>query len=147
MSEHGFNRTTCACTACVACCKRQPGPLIPGDMEKIAAHLGVTMEEAKGKFWASPGSLVKNLSTGTVQRIGTITPRWRKGRCVFLDENDRCSIHPVAPFGCAYFDTHMGMDTAHPRSLFVATVTESEEYQALRNTLMYATHYKPSRYR
>lgn len=149
MIEHNFLRTTCGCTQCVACCKRQPGPLIPGDLEKIAAFRGETMEEAKKNFWASPGSLVKHLLTDKTERIGTITPRWdrRNKRCVFLTDDDRCSIHPVAPFGCSHFDTHMNFDQAHPRSLFVATVTSDPEYQKLRNELPMATHYKPRRYK
>jgi Fe-S-cluster containining protein len=146
VSAHNFTRTSCACEQCVRCCKRQPGPLVPGDLEKIAAHRGETIEEAKKNFWASPGSLVKTLSTGEVKRIGSITPKYRKGRCVFLDENDRCSIHPVAPFGCAFFDTHMSNVTAMPRSLWAARAMEDAEYQKLRNGLPYATHYKPQRY-
>jgi Fe-S-cluster containining protein len=147
MKTHNFSRTKCACEQCVGCCKRQPGPLIPGDLERIAALRGESVEEAKANFWASPGALVKHLSTGKVQRIGTITPRYRKGRCVFLDEHDRCSIHEAAPFGCAFFDTHMSNVTAQPRSVFAAQAAEDPEYQELRNSLPYAQHYKPSRYR
>lgn len=44
--------------------------------------------------------------------IGSITPRSQGGRCVFLDEQDRCRIHAVAPFGCAYYDTHMDVAEA-----------------------------------
>jgi Fe-S-cluster containining protein len=144
--EHQFNRTTCACKNCTACCRRQPGSLIPGDLERIARHLQIPQSEAEKYFWASPGSLVRDTSTGRVHRIGSITPRFRKGRCVFLDENDRCSIHPVAPFGCSHFDTHMSPVTAHPRSVFLAQSHLDAEYQALRDRLPYATHYKPNRY-
>lgn len=146
MSEHNFTRTKCACERCVQCCKRQPGPLAPGDFERIQKHLGATDEEMRQLFWASPGCLVKSLRTGRTLRVGTITPRYRKGRCVFLDENDRCKIHEVAPFGCAYFDTHMGWE-GHERGEWLARAQqESAEYQALRNSLPYATHYKPQRY-
>jgi Fe-S-cluster containining protein len=101
---------------------------------------------AKKYFWASPGSLVKHLATGKIERVGTITPKRVKGRCVFLTEDDRCSIHAVAPFGCAYFDTHMSMEQAHPRSLWLVDSTKREDYQALRDQLPYATSYKPSQY-
>jgi Fe-S-cluster containining protein len=142
-----FNRTKCACRDCVACCKRQPGPLIPGDYERIQKHLGAADAQMRSLFWASPGSLVKNILTNRVYRIGTITPRMRKGRCVFLDEDDRCKIHEVAPFGCAYFDTHMSDFTALPRSSWLAEQNKNADYQALRNTLPYATSYKPTRYK
>jgi Fe-S-cluster containining protein len=153
--NHNFNRTVCACSECVACCKRQPGPLAPGDFERIVNHVAETQnvtpeiafETVKAQLWASPGSLIKNLDTGKVTRIGTITPRFRKGRCVFLDGADRCSIHPVAPFGCAYFDTHMLDICAMPRSVWLAKATSDPSYQKLRNELPAATHYKPSHYR
>lgn len=139
-----FHRTTCACDGCKACCKRQAGPLATGDFERIAEHLGETHEQAKEHFWASPGALVKE-DGGTI-RVGTITPRMRRGRCVFLDENDRCKIHAVAPFGCAHFDTHMSAGIAHPRSVALVIDQMSPDYQKLRNELPYATHYKPARY-
>jgi Fe-S-cluster containining protein len=141
-----FDKTTCACKECVALCKRQPGPLILGDLERIAAFRGETVEEAKRNFWASPGSLLKSLGSGEVTRVGTITPKWdrRKKRCVFLDDNDRCTVHPVKPAGCAYFDTHMNPDEAMERSLMAARLHQNPEYQALRDTLPYATHHNPA---
>jgi Fe-S-cluster containining protein len=146
MNQSTFERTTCACERCKACCKKQPGSLAAGDFERIARHLQISPDEAKKYFWASPGALVRDTSTGRVHRIGSITPRYRKGRCVFLDENDRCSIHAVAPFGCSMFDTHMSPVTAHPRSIALASSHLEPEYQALRDSLPYATHYKPNRY-
>jgi Fe-S-cluster containining protein len=143
---HAFERTTCACKDCVDCCKRQPGPLAPGQFEAIAAHLGQTHEQAKEFFVASPGALLKNSQTGRVFRIGTITPRMRPGRCVFLTANDRCGIHAVAPFGCAQFDTHQSAFEALPRSMWLARATADPDYQALRRTLPIATTYNPTSY-
>jgi hypothetical protein len=65
---------------------------------------------------------------------------------VFLTADDRCSIHAVAPFGCAYFDTHMSYARAHPRSLWLVYSTSHAGYQALRNQLPYAASYKPRSY-
>lgn len=131
----GFERTRCGCFECVSCCKRQPGPLVPGDLERIAAHLGETVEQAKAHFVASAGSLVAERNTGRVIRIGSITPRSDGGRCVFLDGQDLCRVHPVAPFGCAYFDMHMDMATALPRALWQAREMADPGYQALRASL------------
>jgi len=140
-----FSRTSCACKQCVACCERQPGPLAPGDFEKIAAHLGETPEVAKLHFWASPGAMVQN-ERGVQFRVGTITPRLVRGKCVFLDEHDRCKIHAVAPFGCAYFDTHMSAVEAMPRSVWLVQATLDAAYQDLRKELPFATSYKPTGY-
>lgn len=140
-----FQRTVCACAQCTQCCKRQPGALAPGDLERIAAFLGETPSEAERHFWASPGALVR--AHGRTYRVGTITPKRRKGRCVFLDEHDRCKVHAVAPAGCAYFDTHQGLATAHERSLWLVEEQErSAEYKALRDRLPYALSYKPKEY-
>jgi Fe-S-cluster containining protein len=141
-----FNRTVCACKECTQCCKRQPGPLAPGDYERIQEHLGATQEQMAKLFCASPGALIVDHRSGEAVRIGTITPQRRKGRCVFLDENDRCKIHAVAPWGCAYFDTHMSKQQAYPRSVWLAKSQLDPAYQALRNKLPYTTNYKPSGY-
>lgn len=147
MSEqHSFNRTTCACEQCRACCKRQPGSLASGDLERIQDYLGLQDDEVKDWFWASPGALVKDSLTGRVQRVGTITPRFKKGRCVFLDKDERCTIHQVAPFGCSHFDTHMEPSFAQSRSLWLVHTQMQPEYQALRNKLPYAQSYRPTKY-
>ena len=139
-----FERTTCACEGCRKCCKVQPGPLIPGDLQRIAEFLKLSVEEARKFFVASPGALVKQ--HGEVRRIGTITPKMRHSRCVFLDKNERCKIHPVAPAGCAYFDTHMSREQAMPRGIELAKRTQDPAYQAQRMQLPYTSSYKPRRY-
>jgi hypothetical protein len=35
-----------------------------------------------------------------------------RGRCVFLDAASALHDHAVAPFGCAFFDTHMSAGAA-----------------------------------
>lgn len=141
-----FERTTCACQECVACCKRQPGPLAPGDFEKIAALLGEDRETAKLHFWASPGALVMDVSTRRQFRVGTITPRVAHGRCVFLDDQDLCKIHAAAPFGCAMFDTHMGLLEGQRRAAWLVREQQRSDYQALRSELPFASTYKPTGY-
>jgi len=136
-----FKRTTCACAECVQCCKDQPGCLIPGDALRIAEFLNSPVHHL---LWASPGAKAMNLSTGEIISIPTITPRMKDGRCVFLDENDRCKIHPVAPFGCAYADTHMSREYGQKLSLWaMRLVKDSKDYQEFRATLPRATSYKP----
>lgn len=40
-------------------------------------------------------------------QIPTLTPAAKDdGSCIFLEQDGRCGIHPVAPFGCAFFDVH-----------------------------------------
>jgi len=127
-----MKRTVCACERCVACCKRQPGPLIPGDFERIASFLGESTEQAKRHFIASRGALI-GMRGGGVVRVPTITPaRKADGSCVFLGPDDRCKIHPVSPFGCAYLDMHMNKKEADKRSLYAITKQCDPAYQNLR---------------
>src|SRR5688500_18711311 len=98
-----FQRSKCDCAGCVACCKAMPGMLIPGDAERI--------ESTRPKLFpseylvASAGALV--VYRGKPMRIPTIVPAQKPdGSCVFFDDQDRCTIHGVAPYGCSHFDTH-----------------------------------------
>lgn len=130
-----FQRTTCACARCVACCKDHGGSLAPGDLERIQAHLGLTRDEAKLKFWKSKGALVLDLRTMQTRRVGSIVPRMRGGRCVFLNAQDRCEIHAVAPFGCAMFDVHQTPTEYQPRSQWLVVQQDTPEYQVVRAEL------------
>ncbi len=140
--EPPFQRTTCACVECVGCCKRQPGYLIPSDIEKIRAAINRPLEEV---LVDSPGSLVMNTDKGIITRIRTIVPKMQKGRCVFLDKNDRCSIHAVAPAGCRLFDTHMSLQEGQKRGLWtIRQVKGNPEYASLREKLPLAKTYQPT---
>lgn len=122
MSEE-FERTVCACQTCIAGCKSKPGALAPGDLEAIQTHLGQSGDEfVETHFQASEGALVaKIIDDAPVRfRVPSIVPAQQPdGRCVFLDEHDRCRVHPVAPAGCSYYDTHMDRAAADRRSVYL----------------------------
>jgi len=139
-----FNRTQCACDRCVQCCKRQPGPLAVGDFERIASFMRLDLDRAKSFFRNSPGAVVS--VAGEPYRIRTIVPAAdRSGRCVFLDRDDRCQIHEVAPFGCAFFDMHMAPDVANVRAIwYLREIDSDESYGRLRRSLQFADTYNPT---
>lgn len=68
--------------------------------------------------------------TGRTFRIRTITPARRPGgACVFLDERGLCTVHDIAPAGCAFFDSHMDAGEAQQRSLTMhRLIAASPEY-------------------
>lgn len=128
-----FERTTCDCANCTAGCKTMPGSLIPGDVERIAVHTGHSGDTVwiLDYFLASPGAKVTmrasaaQVAMGVLLpgarysaemvtfRVPTIVPRQKPdGSCVFLAAAGHCTVHAVAPFGCAYHDTHLGEDEA-----------------------------------
>ena len=113
-----FTRTVCACKACSTHCHTQPGPLGPGDRERIARYLGISFDTLDERLVASAGATVGDRKTGKLFQIGTVTPgRQANGACTFLTPDGKCSIHPVAPAGCAYFDAHMPTKQAESRSI------------------------------
>lgn len=133
MTVNPFERTVCSCEACVECCTRQPGPLAPHDVEPILKHLGAGGEAL---LVASAGATVAK--DGKTFRIPTITPArdHATGWCVFLTPEKRCSIHELAPFGCAFFDVHMAYDEAMPRAKWYLTeILKHPEYWELRSKL------------
>jgi hypothetical protein len=117
-TEFGFGRTVCACRECVLNCHHVPGYLIPADLERMQQHLAGGQELrawAQQHLLASPGALV--LRRGQAARIHTLVPARRPdGACTFLTDADRCAIHAVAPFGCAFFDADMPNAEAVGRS-------------------------------
>jgi len=144
-------RTECDCTACTQCCKEQPGPLAPGDLEKIRAHLPhLTNDQFLGLFRSSDGALVQLRGADGVvvqRRQRTIVPLYHRHRkaCVFLD-NDKCSIHAVKPAGCAIFDTHMDKGSAEARSYWLVMQQADDDYQEQRRQLKVSDHYRPRSY-
>jgi hypothetical protein len=117
-TEFGFRRTVCACHECTLNCRYLPGYLVPTDLERIQLYLSTRQDLlawARQHLLASPGALV--LHKGQVVRIPTLVPARRAdGACTFLTGDDRCAIHPMAPFGCAFFDAHQPLAEADRRS-------------------------------
>jgi Fe-S-cluster containining protein len=104
-----YERTYCDCSQCTTACKTMPGSLAPGDFEEIAKYMRARPDTKllEENFVASDGPLVRVFrSDGAPEdlHIPTIVPRQEDdGRCVFLDEDDHCMIHPAAPFGCRMY--------------------------------------------
>lgn len=117
-SEFGYERTACACHECINNCRHIPGYLIPTDLERIARFLNYRnmVTFAVENLLASSGATV--LQMERIFQIPTLVPRRKEdGSCVFLDANNRCRIHAVSPYGCAFFDAHQSHDEADRRSL------------------------------
>jgi Fe-S-cluster containining protein len=139
-----FPRTECACPADRDYCRRAPGFLIPEDVQKIGDYLveqGTidAPDRVLAYLRASKGAVVGDSRTGRVFRIGTITPRMEDGRCVFLDDAERCRIHPVAPFACSRFDAHMSPEEGQRRSAWgLRQIVNSPGYELVRSLLVLA---------
>lgn len=141
MNTPPFERTICDCSRCSAHCRRQPGPLAPGELDELVdllvRHHGETARSARRLFRASPGAVLVNSDTGLMVRVGTITPAKKPdGSCVFLGDDGRCRVHEVAPFGCAFLDAHFDDAEGNRRSVWLHNrIRRSASYQLDRQTL------------
>lgn len=105
-TEFGFARSHCACRECQLNCRFMPGFLIPADLERFIPTGIDPFQWAERNLLASPGALV--MQDGETFRIHTLVPAVKDdGSCIHLSggrRNQKCGIHPIAPFGCAFFD-------------------------------------------
>jgi Fe-S-cluster containining protein len=119
----GFDRTVSTTSADILNCKHMPGMLAVNDVQRMANRDGPVdnvLTWAESNLRASPGGMVANKATGKTRRVPTLVPARdaETGHCTFFDAaTERCTIHEIAPFGCAFFDASMSAKEAQARSL------------------------------
>jgi len=84
--------TPCRSYGCTKCCQFGTGTAVGHDLQIIAEHLGLTLEELKQKHFEP----ITKYNTTHWRPKMTGKPY---GPCVFLRDNG-CSIHSVRPLGC-----------------------------------------------
>jgi len=104
--------SSCDCNQCRQACLNSPGWFMPEQIEKLARHLGLTVEEtftrhlAVGVTAMPDGSLRHGVMPHKLRdgkkpgSVWTLPELAQPGRCVFYDRG-LCSIYPVRPFECA----------------------------------------------
>ena len=129
-TEFGFQRTTCGCKDCRRFCRHLPGNLIPSDLERMIPAGVDPYKWAEDNLRASPGPKVMNTQTGKVWTIPTLIPAHRSnGACIFFSPDGKCDIHSVAPFGCAFFDSHgRGEELVHKGLEAIMHLSEDSLY-------------------
>jgi Fe-S-cluster containining protein len=80
------------CLSCANCCKTMSPTYTPGDLKRISAHLGMTVDAFKAKW------LYKDRNGDWLNK---------KQPCQFLNlEDNKCSIYEIRPRDCAGFPHH-----------------------------------------
>src|SRR5665213_2208655 len=102
-TEFGVFRTNCSCRTCLLNYQVMPGFLIPSDLDRIIPQGADPFLWAETNLLASPGATA--LKDGEIIQIPTLVPAIKEDRsCKFLSTLSQCTIHEIAPFGCAFFD-------------------------------------------
>ncbi len=135
MIRQRFERTVCDCNQCRELCRACPGMLASGDAGLLSDHLD---EPVEPYLSASPGAIVaarKGDGLIELRRIPTIVPSIKDGACVFFSSGE-CRVHPVSPFGCAFYDVHMPAAEADRRTFqLLSEIQRDSVYNELWRSL------------
>jgi hypothetical protein len=110
----GFRRTVCGCAFCQAPCRHIPGALDVADLPRLCPA------DQDVFAWAE-----RHLRALVDRPAPTLIPaRQANGHCHWHYEG-KCAVHESAPYGCAFFDTHMNESEVERR--WTATVQARQE--------------------
>ena len=94
--EFGFPRTACGCPFCQVYCRHLPGALDPSDLARLCPP------QQELFAWAE-----QHLRALVDKPYPTLVPARRPSGACHWYFAGRCAVHPQAPYGCAFFDSHM----------------------------------------
>lgn len=94
----------CRCLNCLDACKHRPGWFKPGEVEKVAEHLDVSIDKLfrhklAVDWWEAEKDVFVLAPALKGEEAGTEYPGDPRAECVFF-QNGLCEIHPVKPFEC-----------------------------------------------
>lgn len=99
------SKESCTCKKCVYCCEKRVGWFLPGEAEKLAEKMGISLQELFDKhlgvdYWTGVGDIYVLAPANVNMQPGVIFP-FSIGRCGFLTESGLCSVHELGkPFEC-----------------------------------------------
>ncbi len=97
----------CTCAKCVECCERRPGWFKPGEAERAAALLNMSLQEFFDQYlvidyWAQSKEnilLLMPRQKGYRRKRLSFSCALRTAECIFLEQG-LCKIHEAKPFEC-----------------------------------------------
>jgi hypothetical protein len=107
----------CSCNECISACLNDPGRLVPDDIPRLSELLKISELNLKNDYLVrvpvtSHGHIVHALAPAKkkgrrfIAEPGTSAPDYyteEKGRCIFFDDKDCCSVHDSKPFECGAY--------------------------------------------
>jgi len=134
--------TECNCGVCKSFCRQRPGWFMPGEAERAAEYLGMTVKAFFNKYlcvdwWCNEdGSEDDNIflpvPANATTQPGIEYPYSPRGKCVFFKEG-MCEIHAVKPYECAeciHSDTDAIAQERH-KSIAMAWSDHQQEIEKL----------------
>jgi Fe-S-cluster containining protein len=117
---------SCTCQTCSNACSYKPGWFLPGEAEKAAALMKMTLPEFFKKYlgvdwWNGKEFGEETFVLAPVLKgysAGAEYPAMPKGECVFFNKDKQCGIHAAKPHECQQY--WHGDDTARERHEAVA---------------------------
>ena len=104
---------SCTCPKCISACLNDPGRLVPEDLQKLAAELGMTEADVIATYLVkiplTPGEHMYALAPAKrkgkrlLAEPGTVVPDYyaiEPGACIFFDGKGSCTVHAAKPFEC-----------------------------------------------
>lgn len=98
-------RSECKCEECKGACSYNPGWFMPGEAEKAAEYLGISLQEFFNQYlginwWVADNDIFVLAPAIIDMTPGKEYPGDPRGECIFF-KKDLCAIHVVKPFECA----------------------------------------------
>jgi hypothetical protein len=103
-------KESCQCDACRALCRHKPGWFLPGQIEPLAAAMGITVKDLFDRYlavdwWEENDRLPLTFLLSPAVKgnpTGEEFPYDATGTCVFYGDDGRCAVHDLGkPHECA----------------------------------------------
>ena len=97
-------KDSCFCDNCQAACRHKPGWFLPGEVERVAEYLEISLPELfqtkiAVDWWVEEHDIFVLLPALDNEEAGEEFPADPRGICIFFKDG-LCEIHPVKPFEC-----------------------------------------------
>lgn len=99
--------TDCSCEKCIECCERRPGWFKPGEAEKAATLLNLSLQDFFDQYLAIDYWLGVDGNTlvliprqkGRERKRLSFSDAFHGATCIFLEQG-LCKIHEAKPYEC-----------------------------------------------
>jgi len=123
----------CSCPKCQSACSYCPGWFLPGQVEKVAEHLNMTLKELFDKYlgvnwWEGEVPIFVLAPATTKMSAGSEYPGDPRGKCIFYKDG-KCEIHPVKPYECRKAIHGDTQEVVQERHRFISKKWNKEQYR------------------